>query len=112
MRKWPVVTLTFEHCPGFVPCEPTAEKRFLYWADTIGWHSQLLTHLLTTSLHSLLETAPYMNDAVLSYAYFNYFMQLNPTPEDIAAYNTEFDGKSFANSVQLTSSSVFAWKDH
>ena len=66
----------------------------------------------STSLHSTLETAPYMNDAVLSYALINHFMQLNPSPEDIAAYNTEFDSKSFANSVQLTSTSVFNWKDH
>ena len=65
----------------------------------------------TSNLYRILGQDPFVNDAVLTWAHIDHFMQLDPTAEDIAQYNTEFNSKTFLNSVALHTNSMFMWKD-
>ena len=66
----------------------------------------------SSALFIELSQPPYLNDAEYTYQYITWYMQAAPTPEDIQKFNSEWDSKTFMNTVKkIDENSQFEWRN-
>ena len=96
--------------PHAAGAAPAAAIVAIFTAGSLQTYALLVEAIpSTTQLYIDLQQPPFFNDAVLTWAHIDWFMQKQPEPEDISAFHAEFDGLTFMNSIQLSRTAMHDW---